>query len=221
MNIKQARGEELGARSGVHRKRAPIFRRYSSLLAPCSSLAVSLLLAGCPYAYTPSSSVLPQHIRKIGLQPIKNETAFFGLEDKFTLRLQDEFTRGGQYPLVAPDLADGILVAKIQRYINEPVTYDQNLIVQEKKMWVLVNIQFWDKIENRIIWEEPNLDATNRYFVSSLPGGISEEESRAVIWDKLSRDIYTRVIQGFGSKTGQLQIRVPGGPMGKEDIKTK
>ena len=57
-----------------------------------------LLLTGCPYEYSPSAIILPQHIRKIGLRPIKNNTAFFGLEDKFMLRLQQEFTQGGQYP---------------------------------------------------------------------------------------------------------------------------
>src|SRR3989344_5437752 len=146
-------------------------------------LLLALPLAGCPYAYNPSTQTMPQHIRKIGLRPIRNETAFYGLEDKFTLRLQDEFTRGGQYPLVAEDLADGVIIADIRRYINEPVSYDENNIVQEKKMWVLVDIQFWDKVDNRILWQEPNLQGINRYFLESRAGGISEEESRAIIWD--------------------------------------
>ena len=81
------------------------------------------------------------------------------------LRLQEEFTRGGQYPLVREDLADGILIAEINRYINEPVSYDENGIVQERKMWVLVNIYFWDKVQNKIIWSEPNLQGIHRYFV--------------------------------------------------------
>ena len=181
-----------------------------------------LLLSACPYAYTPSSAILPQHIKKVGLQPIKNETSFFGLEDKFTLRLQDEFTRGGQYPLVGPELADGMIVAKITRYINEPVSYDENSIVQEKKMWVLVNIQFWDKVENRILWEEPDLQGISRYFVETRPGGITEEESREIISDKISRYIYKRTIEGFGSVSGAAQRDVPhGGPIGKEEIKAK
>lgn len=180
-----------------------------------------LPLAGCPYAYTPSAQIMPQHIKKIGLRPIHNETSFYGLEDKFMLRLQDEFTRGGQYPLVAEDLADGVIIADIKRYINEPVSYDENLIVQEKKMWVLVDIQFWDKVQNQILWQEPNLQGINRYFLESRPGGISEEESREIIWDKLSRDIFKRTIEGFGSVTGELDRKIPqGGPIGKEKIRS-
>ncbi len=180
------------------------------------ALLLAIPLAGCPYEYTPSNQLLPQHIRKIGMRAIRNETAFYGLEDKFSLRLQDEFTRGGQYPLVSEDLADGILIAEIERYINEPISYDQNLIVQERKMWVLVNIYFLDKIQNRIIWSEPNLQGINRYLSESRPGGITEEESREIIWDKLSRDIYKRTIEGYGSVTGELEKRVPQqGPAGK------
>ena len=183
-------------------------------------LSFAFLLSGCPYAYTPSTQILPQHIRKIGLRPIKNNTSFFGLEDKFTLRLQDEFTRGGQYPLVSEDLADGVLIAEIERYIDQPTSYDQNLIVQEKKMWVIVNIQFCDKVQNKIIWTEPNLQAVNRHLVETVPGGITEEQSREIIWDKLSRDIFKRTIEGFGSVTGEIEKRVPAqGPIGKEKIK--
>lgn len=184
------------------------------------AFASSLLLTACPYEYKPSPIVLPQHIQRIGLRPIKNNTAFFGLEDKLTLRLQEEFTRGGKYPLVGESLADGILIAEIERYINEPVSYDQNLIVQERKLWVLVNIYFWDKVQGKIIWTEPNLQGVQRYFVESRPGGISEEEARTIVWDKLARDIYRRTIEGFGSVTGELDRNVPQkGPAGKEKIK--
>ncbi len=183
-------------------------------------LAVTLPLTACPYEYQPVTQIMPQHIKKIGLRPIKNETSFFGLEDKFTLRLQEEFTRGGQYPLVAEDIADGVLIADIKRYINEPISYDENLIAQEKKMWVLVDIQFWDKVQNTILWQESNLQAVNRYFIETRPGGITEEESRKIIWDKLSRDIFRRTIEGFGSVTGELDRKVPqGGPIGKEKLK--
>ena len=192
------------------------------LLCFCSTLLTlgsMLLLSGCPYSYAPSAMLLPQHIRKIGLRPIKNNTAFFGLEDKLTLRLQEEFTRGGQYPLVGDDHADGILIAEIERYINEPVSYDENLIVQERKLWVLVNIYFWDKVENKILWSEPNLDAINRYFVETKPGGITEEQAREIVWDKLARDIYRRTIEGFGSVSGAVERKVPQqGPVGKEKI---
>ncbi len=191
---------------------------YAVMILFLSSIAFAL--SGCPYAYTPSPILLPQHIQKIGLRPIKNNTAFFGLEDKLTLRLQEEFTKGGNYPLVSEELADGVLIAEVERYISEPISYDENLIVQERKLWVLVNIHFWDKVQNKIIWSEPNLQATHRYFIETKPGGLSEEQARTVIWDKLSRDIFKRTVEGFGSVTGELERKVPkSGPAGKIEVK--
>ena len=167
-------------------------------------------------SYTPSSIILPQNIQKIGLRPIQNKTTFFALEDKLTLRLQEEFTRGGRYPLVPEDQADGVLITEIDRYINEPISYDQNSIVQERKLWVLVNIYFWDKVHDKIIWSEPNLQGVHRYFVENKPGGISEEQARQIVWDKLSRDIYRRTVEGFGSVSGEPNKFVPqSGPAGK------
>lgn len=196
-----------------------VIRCFTLPLYRFTALPLVLLiffLTACPYHYTPSTILLPQHITKIGLRPVKNNTAFFGLEDKFTLRVQDEFTRGGQYPLVSEDRADGVLIAEIDRYINEPTSYDENLIVQERKLWVLVNIHFWDKVQNKIIWSEPNLSGIHRYFVEGRPGGITEEQARQIVWDKLARDIYRRTIEGFGSVTGELDRRVPQtGPAGK------
>ncbi|OGR56895.1 MAG: hypothetical protein A2034_02840 [Elusimicrobia bacterium GWA2_38_7] len=190
------------------------------LLLFCSGFFSLVVLTGCPYAYTPSTILLPQHIKKIGLRPIKNDTAFFGLEDKLTLRLQEEFTRGGTYPLVKVEDADGILIAVINRYINQPVSYDENLVAQERKLWVLVNIYFWDKVEDKIIWSEPNLQAIHRYFVETSASGITEEQAREIVWDKLSRDIYKRTIEGFGSVTGELGRKAPvSGPAGKKEIK--
>lgn len=182
-------------------------------------LACSLIFMACPYAYTPTPMLIPQHIKKLGLRPIKNNTAFFGLEEKLTLRLQDEFTRGGSYPLVGETLADAVIIAEIDRYFNDPVSYDENLIVQERKLRVLINIYFWDKIQNRILWQEPNLQGVHRYFVESRPGGITEEEARSIVWDKMARDIYRRTLEGFGSVTGELDRTVPKGEAGRQKIK--
>ena len=119
--------------------------------------------------------------------------------------------------MVSEETADGIVIAEINRYINEPVSYDENLVVQERKLWVLVNIHFLDKVNNKIIWAEPNLQGIHRYFVETKPTGITEEEARTLVWDKLARDIFKRTVEGFGSVTGELEIKVPQkGPAGKE-----
>ena len=39
--------------------------------------------------------------------------------------------------------------------------------------------------------------------------GMTEEEAREIIWEKLSRDIVKRTIKGFGSVTSASEKKVP------------
>ena len=62
------------------------------------------------------------------------------------------------------------------------------------------------------------VDEETIFYLTSR--GITEEEAREIVWDKLSRDIYKRTIEGFGSISGELERRIPtSGPAGKKEIK--
>src|SRR5688500_4179568 len=100
----------------------------------------AFVLAACgetTEGYKPSSVLLPVHIRRIAVRPIVNKTQYFGLEEKLRLRLEEEFIRDGRLPYVNKEEdADGVVVAEIVRYIREPISYDDNHVVQEYKLWV-------------------------------------------------------------------------------------
>ncbi len=163
-----------------------------------------LVLSGCAGSvYEPAPSILPPHIRKINVRPFANKTQFFGLEEKLWLGVTNEFIRDGRIATVSNESeADGVGVGEINRYILQPVSYDQNLVVQEYKLTVLVNLQFIDRVTNTLLWEEPRLEQNFQFFVETRPGGLSEEEARNKVWDLFSRDIVKRTIEGFGTVTG-------------------
>ncbi|HRY30770.1 MAG TPA: LptE family protein, partial [Elusimicrobiota bacterium] len=169
------------------------------------------LLIGCGEAgmYTPAPMLLPPHIRKIAVRPVANKTQFFGLEEKLRLRLEEEFIRDGRLPYVNNETeADGVVVGEIVRYIKEPISYDANHVVEEYKLWVIMNLQFIDRVNNVILWQEPRMDQEYRYFVETKPGGVTEDEARELLWELFSRDIVKRTIEGFGSVSGASQRKV-------------
>ena len=86
-----------------------------------------------------------------------------------------------------------------------------NHVPIQYKLWILVNLKFYDKIKNQTLWEEPNMSGEWRYYVASsnLPGAMTEEEARQTIWDQLSKDIRTRTLEGFGTVTGASDKSVP------------
>ena len=93
-------------------------------------LLLALLAAGCgqDIAYRPSPQILPSNIKKLSIRLVVNKTQQFGLEDKLTLRVRDEFLRDGRYPVLPESEADGIVLATITRYVLTPIQYDARLV---------------------------------------------------------------------------------------------
>lgn len=180
------------------------------LLLSAVCYLLSAVLTGCGAShYTPAPQVLPQNIRKVAIETFKNSTVYYGMEEKLTFAITNEFIRDGRVAVVNSADADGILRGEITRYVLEPLTYDENHVVKEYKLWILVDIMLIDRLKNEVVMQEKNLEGNYRFFVSNVPGGISEEEAREIIWEKLSRNILKRTIEGFGAVTGISDKKVP------------
>lgn len=184
-------------------------RKIKSLIGYAAIIFVTLF-SGCASPYTPAPQTLPAHIKKISISPIVNDTTQYGLEDKLKLAITDEFIRDGRLEVVNDEsLSNGNLVIEISLYVLQPLTYDQNLVTQQYKLRILLNAYFVDKVDNVTLWKEPNLEGIQIFYNATVPNGISEEEARELIWDKLSRDIVKRTIEGFGSVSGVSNNKVP------------
>jgi hypothetical protein len=173
------------------------------------------VLAGCAsedITYRPAAQILPPHIQKIAMRPVINKTQQFGLEDKLTLSIRDEFLRNGRYPIVPENQADGIVVVTLMRYILIPTQFDTVLTPTAYKLTVIANLDFIDRASNSILWTEQNLEGLQNYTAPTLAGGITEEQARELIWDVLARDIVKRTVEGFGAASGASQRRISNEP---------
>lgn len=180
-------------------------------------LSASLILSGCgvgEFYQAPAPLVLPAHISKITVRPIvrRVETPghnIVGWEDKLRLRIQDELIRDGRFVYVNDEAnADGVLYGEISRLLFQPLSYDANNVVQETKLWVVMNIGFYDRVKDQTLWEEPNLEQEFLYFGSTQPGGLTDDEARDELWDRFARDVIKRMVEGFGSVTGASERKI-------------
>ena len=177
------------------------------LLAVCALAALSAC-ASEGAVYTPQAQIMPQHIKKVAVRPILNKTEVFALEDKFYNELYDEFLRNGTYQIVAENNgAEGVVVTTISRYLNVPIQYDSQLIptVYRMDIWM-------DKTTNAPVWREPAFLGTQIYAASTLPGGMTEVQARDVVFEKLSKDIVKRTVDGFGSVMSENKKKVMNTP---------
>lgn len=179
-------------------------------------LTAGLCLAACgggTILYKPQAQIMPQHIKKIAVRPILNRTEVFALEDKFYNELYDSFLRNGMYQIVAEnDGAQGVVVTTISRYLNVPIQYDSQLIPTVYKMDIWLDVVFMDATTNTPVWREPAFLGTQIYAASTLPGGMTEQQARDIIFEKLSKDIVVRTVDGFGSVRSENKKKVMNNP---------
>lgn len=177
-----------------------IFILAAFAMAACSSSEIT---------YTPADQKIPQHIKRLSVRNFFNKTQQFGLEEKITLAVTDEFLKNGEHAIVPENDAQGIIVGEIKHYILTPIQYDVNMVPTVYKLNVIVSVKFLDKTYNSYLWEEPALQATKIYSTSSLPGGITEETARQFLWEMLAKDIVKRTTEGFGAATSASPRKIP------------
>ena len=177
-------------------------------------LAAALGLAACGASsdiiYKPAEQKLPQHIKKIAVRPFSNKTQQFGLEEKITLKVIDEFLKNGEYTVAPENVAQGVVVGEINHYILTPIQYDVNLVPTVYKLNVIAGVRLLDREQNRYLWEEPALQATKMYSAANLPGGLTEEQAREALWEILAKDVVLRTVSGFGSVSSTSKKKLPG-----------
>jgi hypothetical protein len=157
--------------------------------------------------YRPNAQIMPQHITKLHVRSFINRTAVFALEDRLTIEVVDEFLRNGSYNIVNEPQADGVLAGEIIRYILIPIQYDTQLVPIIYRMEAIINIRLIDKKTEKTVWQEPALQQVYTYSVSTLPGGMSEEQAREQLWKNFAKMIVKRTVEGFGSVSSELRQR--------------
>ncbi len=174
-------------------------------------MSVFFCLISCTSPYDPAPQLLPAHIKNVYVRPVLNNTNQYGLEDKFTNAIIDEFMRDGRLSVVSNESeSDGVIVCEIKRYTLQPLTYDANMVTEQYKLWVLINVYFIDRQENITLWAEPNMEGIQIYadVVKVGFGGMTEDQAREYVWEKLSRDIVKRTVKGFGNAGGISEKKV-------------
>ncbi|MFH1784007.1 MAG: LPS assembly lipoprotein LptE [bacterium] len=174
-----------------------MLRKTRFLLAVIATAIVGgLVLGGCGYTPAP---ILPDYIKSIAVHTFENSTIQYGIEEKLSISTTDEFLRDGRLDIGKREDAEGLLTGTITQYVLEPVSYDEQDIIEEYKLWITVDLVFTDLVSNTVLWDEAGMEGSVNYFVTSRAGELveTEDEAQDRLVEELAEDIVRRTIDGW------------------------
>ena len=176
-----------------------------SLTTICCLL--STVLTGCGYT---TRSMISNEFRTIYVVPFMNkiditqETDVASkyriyrpmLESDITKYVTNKFLSDGNLKPVKEESADLILKGEVIEFRKDPLRYNDSDEVTEYRINLVVNINLWNRKEDKLAWEEKQFTGDTTYFaLTTNPQYKSEASAISDALDDLARRIVERTVE--------------------------
>ena len=150
---------------------------------------------GCArYSFSPA---VRTHISTIAVPVLVNETLEYGAEQGLTDAIISEFADDNTLRVVSELDADSIIRGTVAIYERPVISYDASGNPREYRVRVVAHLSYEDLTKNETVWE----DDVEGWAVYSVAGDVgqltSEEDARAVAFEKLAQDVLSKTVQGW------------------------
>ncbi len=159
----------------------------------CCFLATLIAGNGCGI-YTFSGNV-PGHLKSVAIPDFENQTAEYGVEEMLTDELLDAFRNDNSLKIRDLDEADSVIRGVIVNIDDQPATFSSDAVVDEYKITVTVAVEFYDRILDKVVWEE----RLSNYGMYPFSSGASAERDEGLeeAVGKLAEDILNKTVSGW------------------------
>ena len=133
---------------------------------------VAVILSGCGYALVGRTSTLPEDVRKIYVEALKNTTRRSQLEQVLARAIADEFVTRRRFEVVSNrSEADGILSGTVNSYSVRPVTFAGGGRATEYEIVIGAQMVFTRAGSDEVLWKQ------DRYYFRELyEANVSEAD---------------------------------------------
>ena len=122
--------------------------RFKNLI----SVMIASAAIGCgPYSFSGSS--IPSHIKSVAIPIFENETAEFGIKERVTDALLENFVSENILKISDNKNADSIIRGTIVKITDVPFTFDENEFVQEYRVTIFLNLVWYDQVKNNDLFD--------------------------------------------------------------------
>ncbi len=156
-------------------------------------LAISILMvAACgPYSFSGTSS---PHIKSVAIPIFQDQTSEFGIKEKLTDVLIQEFTKDNTLRVTDRRSADSLLEGTIIRVDDRAGAFTSDERVQDIKIFITVHVKYQDLQKRKVIWEE---EITQWGTFNPDEGPQSRDAGIAEAIAKISGEILNKSVSGW------------------------
>jgi outer membrane lipopolysaccharide assembly protein LptE/RlpB len=158
--------------------------------------AACVALGGCGYSFR---GTLPSHIRTIGVPMFVNLTRQPGVESTVTAAIVRALATNGRLTVVRPADADAILDGEVTAYAVGAIAFDENLNIQQYRLYVVVNLRMRDVREKKVLFQQRGVGEQADFRVGGAVSAtiVSEEAALAQAVAEIARSIVSLAIDRF------------------------
>lgn len=129
-------------------------RIWKNLLS--ALVLLCLILSGCAYNSNINvNTLLPSYIQKIYIPIFENKTIQYGLEEKITNLVMEEFLKGERLEIGSKeDTSDMVLKGSLILYQRTPLSYNENSRVTRYKIYIEIIFSFYDLINKQLLFQK-------------------------------------------------------------------
>ena len=127
------------------------FRRAKVLRLPDLWILTGCLTACGPYSFSSSGS---GGIKTVAVPIFQDQTSEFGIKEKITEEVIDQFTRDNTLRITDRRNADSLIEGTILRVEDRAGTFTSDERVQDIQIFITAKVKYEDLKKRKIMWEE-------------------------------------------------------------------
>ncbi len=156
-------------------------------LLPCclTQLACSV------YSFSSSGA---SHLKTVAIPVFQDQTSEFGIKEKLTDEVQEQFTRDNTLRVTERRNADSLIEGKIIRVNDEAGAFSSDESVQDIKVFISVSVKYRDLKKRKTVWDE---QFTQWGTFNPDEGTQSRETAIDEAIGKIATDILNKSVSGW------------------------
>ncbi|RMF68794.1 MAG: hypothetical protein D6743_02875 [Calditrichaeota bacterium] len=157
----------------------------------CLLLAYFLQTSCGAYSFSGSGA---SHIKSVAIPIFQDETSEFGIKEKITDLVIDEFTRDNTLRVTDRRNADSVVEGTIVRVDDRAGSFRSDESVQDIKIFITVHVRYEDLKKRKVLWEE---DITQWGTFNPDEGPESRQQGITEAAEKIANEILNKSVSGW------------------------